>query len=470
MHPLRFSDSSTDLLQINSDLIRRFGLHDADYRLYPETDYFVEAFDAHTYSAWLNNCKSGYLRRPLSLYVHIPFCRSLCFYCQFNQIITDKNDSITLYLDYLSREIKLQAQFFKEDPKLEQLYFGGGTPTLLNEAQLSAIFKEIQQNFNVMKDGEFSIEIDSRQTPDLSMRALIEIGFNRAIIGVQDFDDHVQQSIHRIQTEDATLCAIHNAQQAGFKTIRTELVYGLPKQTVEKFEYTLGKIVTANPDQINLLNYHHFPNKFKSQRNIILEDLPDVEVRLEMLLRAIACLTGAGYMHIGMNLFAKHDDPLMIARRQGRLYYGLQGYSVYPDSYRIALGISGIGNIGPTFSQNDCDLLQYYDKLEHNILPIMRGIELSPDDLIRRSVMQALISHSVLSFESVETYFQIEFRDYFATELAELIAYEQAGLVTLDDQEIIVTPMGQLLMRSICSVFDKYLRVNLQRRNNSMLI
>ena len=465
VHPLRFSDSSADLQQINSDLMRRFGLHHDDYRLYPETDYFVEAFDAHTYSAWLSNCKAGHLRRPLSLYVHIPFCRSLCFYCQFNQIITDQNDSITTYLDYLSREIKLQAQFFKEDPKLEQLYFGGGTPTLLNDAQLGNILKEIQQNFNLIRDGEFSIEVDPRQMPGLSMQALKEIGFNRAIIGVQDFDDHVQQSIQRIQSEDATLLAIRDAQQAGFKTVRTELVYGLPKQTVNKFEYTLEKIIAANPDQINLLNYQHLPDKFKPQRNINLKDLPSVEVELEMLLLAIAHLTDAGYLHVGMNLFAKHDDPLILAQRQGRLCYGLQGYSIFPDSYRIALGISAIGSIGPTLSQNDCDLLRYYDKLERNILPIMRGIELNADDLIRRSVMQALICHSVLSFESVEAYFPIEFRNYFATELAELIFYEQAGLITLNDHEIEVTPRGRLLISSICRIFDRYLRINQERKN-----
>ena len=470
VHPLRFSDSSTDLLQISSDLIRRFGVYNADYRLYPETDYFAETFDAHTYATWLNNCKSGHFRRPISLYVHIPFCRSLCFYCQFNQIIADKNDSISTYLDYLSREIRLQAQFFREDPKLEQLYFGGGTPTLLNDAQLSSILKEIQQNFNLIKDGEFSIEIDSRQMPDLSMQALKEIGFNYAIIGVQDFDDHVQQSVHRVQTENATLLAIRGAQQAGFKTIRTELIYGLPKQTVKKFEYTLGKIITADPDQINLLNFQHLPEKFKPQQNINPEDLPDIETGLEMLLLAIARLTAAGYLHIGMNLFAKHDDQLIIAQRQGRLYYGLQGYSIYPDSYRIALGVSGIGSIGPALSQNDCDLLQYYSKLEHNILPIRRGIELSPDDLIRRSVMQALICHSVLSFESVEAYFPIEFKNYFATELAELTVYEQAGLVTLNDQEITVTPKGQLLMSSICAVFDKYLRAVQQRKTRSIPI
>ena len=456
--------------EINSDLIRRFGGHYSDYRLYPGTEYFIEAFDANTYLSWLGNRKSGHFRRPLALYVHIPFCISLCFYCHFNQIIPDDDADIKTYLDYLAREIRLRGKFLTGDTKVEQLYFGGGTPTLLSETQLSNIMQEIRQNFNLVKEGEYCIEIDARKITNLSMPALKEMGFNFAIIGVQDFDQLVQQSIQCLQTEENTLRAICNAQQAGFKTIRIELIYGLPKQTVQKFEYTLEKIIVANPDQINLLNYLHLPEKFKPQRNINLEDLPDTEARIEMLLLAIARLTDAGYMHIGMNLFARRDDQLVIAQRQGRLHYGLQGYSVYPDSDRIALGVSGIGCIGPTLSQNYCDLLQYYDKLERNILPILRGIELSADDLIRRSVMQALICHSVLSFESVETYFPIEFRHYFVTELAELLTYEQAGLIAVNDDEIVVTSMGKLLLSSICRVFDKFSRANQQRKNNAMLI
>lgn len=461
MHPFLFSYLSSDLPEIDSDLVRRFGCHHADYRLYPGTDYFVEMFDANTYSAWLGNRKSGYFRRPLSLYVHIPFCSSLCFYCHFNQIISAANDSVKTYLDYLSREIRLQGQFFKDDPKVEQLYFGGGTPTFLNDTQLSGIVKVIQQNFNLVKEGEFCIEIDPRQITNLSMmQALKEMGFNCAIMGVQDFDRSVQRSIHRMQTEDMTLRAIRDAQQAGFNTVRIDLIYGLPQQDVEKFAYTLEKIAAASPNQIHLLDYLHLPEKFKPHCSINSKDLPDTETRHEMLLFAIKHLVDAGYIHIGMNLFAKQNDQLAVAQRQGRLHYGLQGYSIYPDSDHIALGISGIGSVGPTLSQNYCDLLQYYGKLERDILPIMRGIKLSADDLIRRSVMQALICHSILSFESVETFFQIEFKCYFSTELEELSLHEQAGLIMLDDEEITVTAKGQLLIGSICKVFDKYLRIN----------
>ena len=466
-----YSLLSSDSPEINLDLVRRFGCHHADYRLYPETDYFVEAFDANTYLAWLGNRQSGYFRRPLSLYVHIPFCSSLCFYCHFNQIISAANDSVATYLNYLSREIRLQGQFFEDDPKVEQLYFGGGTPTFLNDTQLNGIVKVIQQNFNLVKEGKFCIEIDPRQITNLSMmHALKEMGFNCAIMSVQDFDRSVQQSIHRTQTEDMTLRAIRDAQQAGFNTVRIDLIYGLPQQDAEKFAYTLEKIAAASPNQIHLLDYLHLPEKFKPHCSINSKDLPDTEIRHEMLLFAIKHLVDAGYIHIGMNLFAKQNDQLAVAQRQGRLHYGLQGYSIYPDSDHIALGISGIGSVGPTLSQNYCDLLQYYDKLEHNILPIMHGIKLSADDLMRRSVMQALICHSVLSFESVETFFSIEFKYYFAMELAELLKYEQAGLITLEDEEITVTVKGHLLIGSICKVFDKYLRINQQRKNYSILI
>ncbi len=456
--------------EINLDLIRRFGYHHADYRLYPEIEHFNEAFDANAYTEWLIHQKTRYFRKALSLYVHIPFCSSLCFYCQFNQIVsTNTNDNIKKYLDYLTHEIKLQGQLFEDDFKVEQLYFGGGTPTLLSKLQLTSIINAIQENFNLIKDGELYIEIDSRQIAKLSMFQLKEIGFNSAIIGVQDFDQSVQQSVHRFQTEDITLCAIRDAQHAGFKTIRVELIYGLPKQSLEKFKYTLDKIVAANPNQIRLLSYLHLPKKFKPHQNINSDDLPDEETRYEMFRCAIAYLTDVGYMHIGMNLFASHHDQLVIAQRQGRLYYGLQGYSIYPDCNHIALGISGVGGIGPTLNQNHCNLQAYYDKLEHNTLPIMRGIELSADDLIRRSVMQALICHSILSYESVETFFPIEFRRYFAIELTELMIYERAGLVTLNDEEIAVTQRGQLLIGSICRVFDKYLRFDRQQKNDFLL-
>lgn len=335
MRPQTFSHSTSNLLAINSDLFRCFGVDSADYRLYPAPDYFIEAFDVQTYLAWLGHLKSGYLRRSLSLYPHVPFCSSLCFFCHCNQIVSQDSGMIESYLNYLTREIRLQGQYFKNDPRVEQI---------------------------------------------------------------------VQKSIHRIQTEFETLHAIHDASQAGFKTVRVELIFGLPNQMVGKLGYTLGKIITASPDQICLSNYNYSPEKYKPQRQIDWANLLGSETKHDVLLQSINQLLGAGYIHIGMNHYAQKGDSLALAQRRGRLHHGLQGYSVYLESDHIVMGISAIGSIGPTLSQNHCDLTQYYDRIEQTILPIMRGIELSADDLIRRFVMQVLICHFVLIFESVETF------------------------------------------------------------------
>ena len=458
------------LYGLSSALVRRFDNHASDYRLYPEIDYFIEAFDVHSYLSWLNNCKSGYLRRPLSLSVHIPFRPTLSAHCDFQQIIAHDVDGINTYLDYLLHEIRLQGQLFKNDPKVEQVFFSGGAPTYLNDTQLRKIVAGIEQNFNVMKECEYCIEIDPQQFQHRSMQALREMGFNGAVINVVDFDQQVQQSIKCLQSEEISLHAIHAVQRAKFRSVRIELSLGLPKQDLDKFAYTLEQVIAVNPNQIKLLNFQHLPTRFKEQRSIDPTDLPNVNTRFEMRMMAIKRLTEKGYAHVGMNLFARLDDPLVHAQRQGRLHYGLQGYSIYPDCDHIAFGLSGIGSMGPTLNQNYCDLSQYYDKLEQSILPIMRGLELSADDLIRRSVMHALICHAVISHESVETFFPIEFKQYFAVELAELRSFEQAGLVTLDHDEIVVTLQGQLLINSICKVFDKYLRTNQQRNKRLLLI
>jgi oxygen-independent coproporphyrinogen III oxidase len=464
------SQQSLNAAELSSDLIRQFGYNHQNYTLYPEPSHFIEAFDTQAYIAWVNSRKIGGNRRSLSLYVHIPFCSSLCFYCQHSQIITNDQAGIKRYLDHLAREIKLQGNLFQDDPKVEQLHFGGGIPTFLNDGQLGSIMHEIRQNFNLIQNGEYFIEIDPRQVARTSLKTFSDMGFNCVVIGVQDFTQKVQQAIHRFQSEQDTLHVIQAAQQQGFKSVRIELIYGLPKQGIKEFGYTLEKIIGANPNQINLVNYLHLPEKFKPQRRINVADLPLTETKLKLFQFAISRLIDAGYTHIGMNLFAKHDDPLVTARRQGRLHYNLQGFSIYPDSNLVALGLSAIGNIGPTLSQNHSDLLQYYDKLAHDQIPIMRGLELSADDLLRRSVIHALICHSVLSFESVETIFPIDFKHYFATELIELLAHEKAGLLTLDDEEITITPKGRLLISGICMVFDKYLRISKERSYYSKVI
>ncbi|MCH9640009.1 MAG: oxygen-independent coproporphyrinogen III oxidase [Betaproteobacteria bacterium] len=456
--------------ELSSALISQFGFNQHNYTLYPEPSYFVEAFDTQAYLAWVNNRKIGSCRRALSLSVHIPFCNALSFCCQQNQILTNDQTAIKRYLDYLSREISLQGKLFQGDTKVEQLYFSSGIPAYLDEIQLGGILHEIRQNFNLTRYGEYLIEIDPRQVTRSRLRAFSDLGFNCVNIGIYDFTQQVQQAMHRFQSEQDTLYAIQAAKQEGIKSIRIELLYGLPKQGLKEFSYTLEQIINANPNQINLLSYLHLPEKFKPQRRINGDDLPSKETKLESLQFAISRLIDAGYIHIGMNLFAKQDDPLVTAQRQGRLNYNTRGFTIYPDSNLVALGASSIGSVGPTLIQNHCDLLQYYDKLEYDQIPIMRGFELSADDLLRRTVIHALICHSVLSFESIETTFPIDFKHYFATELIELMVHERAGLLAIADEEIAVTSIGRLLISSICMVFDKYQRVSRARCCNAMVI
>ena len=457
MYSLRFPNSSPSLLEINSDLMCHFGNYLSDRCLYPGAAYLIEASDAYEYSDWINNRKLGCFRRPLSLDLYAPNSSSSCFYCHLNQLIP-ANHSTETYSNYLLREIRLQGQLFKGDSKVDQIYFGGGSPAFLNDSQLNTLTQEIKRYFTLVEGGDFCVEIDTRQLINCSMRALNEMGFNCAIVGVQDFDQQAQHSEQCIQSEEAAVHTVRNIRRAGFKSVRVELSYGLTGQDLDKFASRLDKIIETDPDQVKLLNYQHLIEEFKPQSNNILTGLPATVTKFEMTLLAISRLAEAGYSHIGMNLFARYDDPLAVAQRQGRLHYGLRGFSIHPDCDHVALGVSGIGRIGPILHQNHCDLLQYYDKLEQNILPILRGIELNADDLLRRSIMYALICHLVISYDSVEAFFPIDFKQYFVTELTDLQAYAEAGLVTLDNEEIAVTTKGQLFIGGICRIFDKYLR------------
>ena len=459
-----YSQHPIGTLEVDLDVIRRFDIKTPNYPLYPSVDYFIDAFNASVHANWAGNRKIGGARRPLSIYAHIPFCNSLCFYCKYNHIITSKKADIEKYIGFLLREIKLQEELFQNDTSVEQIYFGGGTPSILSDDQLYRVMSEIYQRFDLTKNGECTIEVDPRLTENDSISTLGEIGFNSIRLSVQDFDCEVQQAVHRNQNEDDTLRVIHDAQQEKFKSINIDLVYGLPKQNIDKFGRTLEKIINARPNRISLVNYMHLPEKFKAQRHIKVIDLPLTETKLEIIWHAINQLTKNGYVHIGINHFARHDDKLVVALQQGRLYRNFQGYSTHADCDLIGLGVSAIGSIGPTYSQNYCNLDQYYDKLKQNTLSIMRGLELTTDDLLRRLVMHMLMCNSTLSFESIETAFPIDFKYYFGTEMVELLEYEKSDLITLDDEEITATPKGRLLIWSICMVFDKYQRKHDERR------
>ena len=457
-------------LEVDLELIRRLDKNGPRYTSYPTADRFVEAFNAESYRSWVAKREIGGINRPLSLYVHIPFCNTLCFYCACNKVITKDRSKAEDYVRYLIKELDMQVALLGEGQRVEQLHWGGGTPTFLSDDLMRELMGAIRKHFKLVENGEYSIEIDPRKVSDQTIILLGELGFNRISIGVQDFDPVVQRAVNRIQSEEETLQVIRAARANGFKSVSLDLIYGLPKQTLTGFKATLDKVIAANPDRLSIYNYAHMPTIFKPQRRIHEEELPAPQVKLDILSLAVKTLTDAGYVYIGMDHFAKPDDELAIAQRQGRLHRNFQGYSTHSDCDLVAIGVSSIGKIGPTYSQNFRELEDYYDALDRDELPIMRGMELNADDLVRRAIIQALMCHFELSKESFNIAYLIDFDQYFATELGELKEYEREGLLKLTPEWVSVTPKGRMLIRNICMVFDKYLRTRQEHARYSKVI
>lgn len=467
---MQSGNKDTTQLEVDLDLIRRLDRNGPRYTSYPTADRFVEAFNAETYSSWIAKREIGGISRPLSLYVHIPFCNTLCFYCACNKVITKDRSKAEKYVQYVIKELEMQAALLGEGQRVEQLHWGGGTPTFLSDGQIRELMGAIRKHFKLVENGEYSIEIDPRKVTDATIALLGELGFNRISVGVQDFDEEVQRAVNRIQSEEETLQVIHAARANGFKSVSIDLIYGLPKQNLAGFKATLDKVIAADVDRVSIYNYAHMPALFKPQRRIHEEDMPAAQLKLDILSLAVKTLTDAGYVYIGMDHFAKPDDELAVAQRQGRLHRNFQGYSTHSDCDLVAVGLSSIGKIGPTYSQNFRELDDYYDALDHNELPIMRGLELNADDLVRRAIIQALMCHFEIPKESFNIAYLIDFDQYFATELVELKEYEREGLLKISPQWISVTPKGRMLIRNICMVFDKYLRTKQEHARYSKVI
>ncbi len=461
---------ATSELEVDLELIRRLDKNGPRYTSYPTADRFVEEFNAECYRSWVAKREIGGVSRPLSLYVHLPFCNTLCFYCACNKIITKDRSKAEDYVRYLIKELSMQAALLGEGQRVEQLHWGGGTPTFLSDDLMRELMGAIRQHFKLVENGEYSIEIDPRKVSDQTMALLGELGFNRVSIGVQDFDPLVQRAVNRIQSEAETLQVIRAARANGFKSVSIDLIYGLPKQTLQGFKATLDKVIAADPDRLSIYNYAHMPTIFKPQRRIHEEELPAPQTKLDILSLSVKTLTDAGYVYIGMDHFAKPDDELAVAQRQGRLHRNFQGYSTHSDCDLVAIGVSSIGKIGPTYSQNYRELEDYYDALDRNELPIMRGMELNADDLMRRAIIQALMCHFEISKESFNIAYLVDFDSYFATELSELREYEREGLLKVTPEWISVTPKGRMLIRNICMVFDKYLRTKQEHARYSKVI
>jgi oxygen-independent coproporphyrinogen-3 oxidase len=462
--------SSEAPLVVDTALLARYGGNGPRYTSYPTADRFVEAFDAKAYRHWLGQRGIGGSGRSLGLYVHVPFCDTLCFYCACNKIATKDQAKARRYTQYVLREIDLVAGAIAGERRVTKMHWGGGTPTFLSEEDSAALVSALRSRFTFDPHGEYAIEIDPRRAGPDRIAFLGRLGFNRLSIGVQDFDPGVQVAVNRIQSLEQTRAVIEAGRANGFRSINMDLILGLPKQTLKGFGGTLESVIDCDPDRIALYSYAHLPSMFKPQRRIVEADLPAPEVKLELMKTAIERLGQAGYVHIGMDHFAKPDDELAVAQRQGYLTRDFQGYSSGGDCDLVGLGVSAIGKVGPTYVQSVKTLDEYYAVLDRGELPVLRGIELTPDDLVRRAVIQALACQFSLAKESISISYLIDFDKYFATELRDLERLAEDGLVELDEGWINITPRGRLLVRAVCMVFDKYLRAAAQRATYSRVM
>jgi len=458
-------------LVFDPELIRRYDTSGPRYTSYPTAVQFHDGFGEVQYRTAAQFTNGRVPPRPLSLYVHIPFCDTLCFYCGCNKVVTKNRARAAPYLERLHREIALQAKLFDRERPVDQLHWGGGTPTFISHNEMCTLMRVIGEHFALRDDdsGEYSIEVDPRETDDDTIAVLRELGFNRLSLGVQDFEPRVQMAVNRLQSERKTLAVMEQARKQGFKSLSVDLIYGLPLQSVASFAQTLDKIIAAQPDRLSVFNYAHLPALFMPQQRIKEEELPSAAEKLEILQMTIERLAQAGYLYIGMDHFAKPDDEMAVAQRDGTLYRNFQGYSTHADCDLIALGITAIGKVGDSYSQNVKTLDEYYQRIDAGVLPIFRGVQLDGDDVLRREIITQLICHFELNMLLIERRFSIDFARYFAKELAELSLMESDGLLAVYNQVIRVQPAGRLLIRNICMVFDRYLREGQAQRFSKVI-
>jgi len=444
-------------IKFDLNLIHRYDKAGPRYTSYPTALELHEGFGDKEYRQHIS--KSNAQGGPLSLYFHIPFCDTVCFYCACNKIITKNRKHAEPYLKNLFKEIAMQGELFDRNRVVNQLHWGGGTPTFLSSEQMQQLMAVTRQHFSLREDdqGEYSIEVDPRETHSQTIKHLRELGFNRISLGLQDFDPAVQKAVNRMQSEEQTFTVLEAARAEGFRSTNIDLIYGLPLQTVDTFAKTLDKILAVAPDRFSIFNYAHLPSRFKTQRQINDADMPSAEVKLDILQMVGQRLTEAGYVYIGMDHFAKPDDELAVAQREGKLYRNFQGYSTHSDCDLVGLGITSIGRVGDAYIQNVKELDEYDRLISQGKLPVFKGVELDEDDKLRRAVITQLICHFDLNFAAIEKAFGIDFAAYFADELGKLAPMQADGLLAVSAQGIQVLAAGRLLIRNICMVFDRYL-------------
>ncbi len=440
-------------------LLRRYDVPGPRYTSYPTAPQFSAGFGEAQLREVAAASNGDPIPRPISLYLHIPFCTSPCFYCGCNRIITRDKTRGEAYLTRLYREIALASSMFDRDREVEQVHFGGGTPNFLDPEQITEVVDVLRRHFSFARGSKMdcSIELDPRFITPAEVGQLGQAGFNRASLGVQDFDPVVQEAVNRIQGVEQTLGIIQACREHGFRSVNVDLIYGLPKQTLEGFARTLDITLEARPDRLAIYGYAHLPNLFKPQHRIHAEDLPSPEAKLDLLRLAIDKLGQAGYEYIGMDHFALPGDELARAQREGGLHRNFMGYTTHAESDLVGLGVSAISHIGASFSQNPRDLPSWEMAIDAGRLPVWRGMYMDEDDVIRADLIQALMCHGALDFRAFEQHHMIDFGAYFSESLARLKPLQDDGLVELDEGGLRATSRGRLLLRIIAMCFDRYL-------------
>lgn len=465
-------ESGATELVLDEDVLCRYDVTGPRYTSYPTALEFHPGFGVADYERVAARTRAADGARPLSLYVHLPFCATVCYYCACNKVVTRNRARAAPYLERLYREIALQSALYPRDRPVRQLHWGGGTPTFLGDGELAALMEHVHRHFTLLADdaGEYSIEVDPRELREGTLATLRACGFNRLSIGVQDLDPRVQRAVNRIQSEAQTFGAIEAARALGFRSVNVDLIYGLPHQTPESFARTVERVLAVQPDRLSVFNYAHLPQRFKTQRQIDARAMPAAPVKLAILRRTAAELAAAGYCYIGMDHFARPDDELAVAQREGRLQRNFQGYSTHGGCDLVGLGVSAIGSVGGCYYQNAHRVEEYLAALDDGRLPIVRGIELTDDDRLRRHVIGELICQFRLDFRAIDRAWDIRFEERFAPELAALAPMEADGLLAVDEGGIEVLPRGRPLIRNICMMFDRYLSDPAKKQRFSRVI
>jgi len=446
------------IINFDSAMIKKYDCHGPRYTSYPTAVEFNTEVSNDTYKEELDACSES--NKPLSLYFHIPFCQSLCFYCACAKIITKKPERSIPYLARVYKEIKRQGSLVGSQRVVEQLHFGGGTPTFLSDEQFAELFDNIRENFTLapVERREFSIEIDPRAVRASTIPLLRELGFNRISLGVQDFDAKVQKAVNRIQSVEQTFDVIDSARNVGYKSVSVDLIYGLPCQTVASFKRTLDIVMQKRPDRMSIYSYAHMPDKVRSQRTLNAADLPDAATKLAIFEMTVTYLQEAGYVYIGMDHFALPNDELALAKQNGTLQRNFQGYSTHADTDLIGMGMTSIGKVNDCFIQNQHTEESYFEVIDDTALAVKRGYKLSKDDCIRRDVIQALMCQNKVVIADLTKKYSINFFEYFEKEMISLASMVDDKLVSFNEKEIIVTNAGQLLLRNIAMLFDAYIK------------